>query len=156
MKRMVSSQSPLGALSDSMSVTNPYLYWSTSIRRTFSTVSCTAGILPSAAFSRTAGWISRLWLWSSCLALRSSLQAATADDSLSNVPDTLIQARMSRSIADSLVTGPTLTRTAPGTSPGGTPLAASTWEGWTLPEEQAAPEDTATPSRSKAMTAVSA
>ena len=35
-------------------------------------------------------------------------------------------------------------------------MAASTCEGWTLPEEQAAPEDTATPSRSKAMTAVSA
>src|ERR1700730_12498515 len=48
MKRTVSSDRPLGALSDSMSVSNPYLYWSTSIRRTCSTVSCTAGILPSA------------------------------------------------------------------------------------------------------------
>ena len=35
-------------------------------------------------------------------------------------------------------------------------MAASTWEGCTLPDEQAAPEDTATPSRSKAITAVSA
>jgi hypothetical protein len=35
-------------------------------------------------------------------------------------------------------------------------MAASTWEGCTLPEEQAAPEETAMPSRSKAMTAVSA
>ena len=35
-------------------------------------------------------------------------------------------------------------------------MAASTCEGCTLPEEQAAPEDTATPSRSKAITAVSA
>src|SRR6187397_1724722 len=48
MKRTVSSDRPLGAFSDSISVTNPYLYWSTSIRRTWSTVSCTAGILPSA------------------------------------------------------------------------------------------------------------
>ena len=35
-------------------------------------------------------------------------------------------------------------------------MAASTCEGATLPEEQAAPEDTATPSRSRAITAVSA
>src|SRR5262249_49697941 len=48
MKRTISSESPLGAFSDSISVSNPYLYWSTSIRRTWSTVSCTAGILPSA------------------------------------------------------------------------------------------------------------
>src|SRR6476646_2451561 len=48
MKRTVSSDRPFGAFSDSISVTNPYLYWSTSIRRTWSTVSCTAGILPSA------------------------------------------------------------------------------------------------------------
>src|SRR6516162_8056825 len=48
MKRMVSSERPFGAFSDSICVSNPYLYWSTSIRRTCSTVSCTAGILPSA------------------------------------------------------------------------------------------------------------
>src|SRR5271170_523501 len=48
MNRTVSSDRPLGALSDSISVSNPYLYWSTSIRRTWSTVSCTAGIRPSA------------------------------------------------------------------------------------------------------------
>ena len=34
MKRTVSSDRPFGALSDSISVSNPYLYWSTSIRRT--------------------------------------------------------------------------------------------------------------------------
>ena len=44
MKRTMSSDRPLGALSDSISATNPYLYWSTSIRRTCSTVSCTAAI----------------------------------------------------------------------------------------------------------------
>src|ERR1700722_6441135 len=44
-KRTVSSDKPLGALSDSINVSNPYRYWSTSIRRTRSTVSCTAGIL---------------------------------------------------------------------------------------------------------------
>ena len=35
-------------------------------------------------------------------------------------------------------------------------MAARTWDGWTLPDEQAAPEETAMPSRSRAMTAVSA
>ena len=35
-------------------------------------------------------------------------------------------------------------------------MAASTGDGCTLPEEQAAPDDTATPARSKAITAVSA
>ena len=35
-------------------------------------------------------------------------------------------------------------------------LHSRIWEGHTLPEEQAAPEETAMPSRSKAMTAVSA
>src|SRR5262245_56850093 len=75
---------------------------------------------------------------------------------LSSAPDTLIQAVRNFSIADSVVVGPRLSRTAPCTSGAETPMAASTWEGCTLPEEQAAPDDTATPSRSKAMTAVSA
>src|SRR5690606_5336175 len=44
MNRMISSLSPFGALSLSISVSKPYLYWSTSIRRTCSMVSCTAGI----------------------------------------------------------------------------------------------------------------
>src|SRR5665213_2938775 len=48
MNRTVSSDSPLGALSDSITVSNPYRYWSTSIRLTRSTVSCTAAI-PSSA-----------------------------------------------------------------------------------------------------------
>ena len=59
-------------------------------------------------------------------------------------------------MSDSEVVGPRLTRTAPRASDAETPIAASTWEGVTLPEEQAAPEETAIPSRSKAMTAVSA
>ena len=49
-----------------------------------------------------------------------------------------------------------LTRTAPRAKAGATPMAASTCEGATLPDEQAEPDDTATPSRSKAMIAVSA
>src|SRR2546430_16070461 len=77
-------------------------------------------------------------------------------DCVSNDPDTLIQASIKRSISDSVVLGPRLTRTAALASCGGTPMAASTCEGWTLPEEQAAPADTATPARSKAMTAGSA
>ncbi len=40
----MSSERPLGAFSISMSVAKPYLYWSTSIERTCSIVSCTAGI----------------------------------------------------------------------------------------------------------------
>ena len=75
---------------------------------------------------------------------------------LSNAPDTLIQAVIKRSMSDSVVVGPRLTRTAPRASSCETPIAARTCDGWTLPEEQAAPEDTATPARSKAMTAVSA
>lgn len=59
---------------------------------------------------------------------------------------------MSRSV----VAQPRLTRTAAWVSAGETPMAASTWEGWTLPDEQAAPDETAIPSRSKAITAVSA
>ena len=55
-----------------------------------------------------------------------------------------------------VVVQPRLTRTAPRASAGETPMAARTWEGCTLPDEQAAPDDTATPSRSKAMMAVSA
>ena len=39
---------------------------------------------------------------------------------------------------------------------GGSPIAASTWLGPTLPDEQAAPALTMTPSRSSAMTCVSA
>ena len=61
-----------------------------------------------------------------------------------------------QSTSDSVVVGPRLTRIAPRASAGATPMAASTCEGATLPDEQAAPEDTATPSRSKAITAVSA
>jgi hypothetical protein len=68
----------LGALSDSMSVTNPYLYWSTSRRRTRSTVSCTAGILPSACGFKDRGWISRLWSWS--LWRASTLAGASGGD----------------------------------------------------------------------------
>ncbi len=59
-------------------------------------------------------------------------------------------------MSDSVVVGPRLTRSPPRASSGTTPMAARTCEGWTLPDEQAAPDDTATPARSKAITAVSA
>src|SRR2546429_4040826 len=74
-------------------------------------------------------------------------------DPLTNDPETLIQASIKRSISDSVVLGPRLTRTAARASCAGTPMAESTCEGWTLPEEQAAPEETAIPSRSNAITA---
>ena len=56
----------------------------------------------------------------------------------------------------SVVDQPRLSRTAPCARSGPTPMAASTWDGWTLPDEQAEPDDTAIPSRSKPITAVSA
>ena len=51
---------------------------------------------------------------------------------------------------------PRLSRTAPWASSLPNPMAARTCEGWTLPDEQAEPEDTAIPPRSKPITAVSA
>src|ERR1039458_10062324 len=75
MKRTVSSESPLGAFSDSISVTNPYLYWSTSMLRTRSTVSCTAGILPSAHGFKDRG-LDLSVMVGSLIALRSFLVVA--------------------------------------------------------------------------------
>ncbi len=49
-----------------------------------------------------------------------------------------------------IVDQPRLSRTAPCASSGPTPMAASTWDGWTLPEEQAEPEETAIPSEIEA------
>ena len=51
---------------------------------------------------------------------------------------------------------PRLSRTAPWAISGLNPMASSTWEGWTLPEEQADPEETAMSARSNPITAVSA
>ena len=56
----------------------------------------------------------------------------------------------------SVVDQPRLSRTAPWASSAPIPMASSTCEGWTLPDEQAEPDDTAIPARSKPMTAVSA
>src|SRR6185437_16521352 len=70
--------------------------------------------------------------------------------------DSLIQVPRNCSTSVSVVLQPRLTRTVPRASAGSTPIAVSTVEDCTLPDEQAAPEDTAIPFRSKAMTAVSA
>ena len=56
----------------------------------------------------------------------------------------------------SLDAQPRLTRIAPAASAGATPIAASTWLGPTLPDEQAEPDDTATPSRSSRISSVAA
>src|SRR5258708_33334147 len=77
-------------------------------------------------------------------------------DPLTNDPEVLLQASIKRSISDSVVLGQRLTRSAACAGCAGTPMAESTCEGWTLPDEQAAPEETAIPSRSNAITAVSA
>src|SRR5262249_26085898 len=67
-----------------------------------------------------------------------------------------IQALRKRSISLSLVLGPMLSRIAPELSWSGTPMAASTWDPATLPDEQADPVDTAKPPRSRLMSAFSA
>src|SRR5712671_5601179 len=113
---------------------------------------------PSAAVSRTAGWsVYGRGIAKSDDHVRSPCQAAMSLDLLlSNAPDTLIQARRNLSTSFSVVVAPRLTRTAPRARSAPAPMAARTCEGATFPDEQAAPEDTATPSRSKAITAVSA
>src|SRR5271169_5758384 len=75
---------------------------------------------------------------------------------LDNAVASFLQASRNISTSALVVVQPRLTRMAPRVSAGETPMAASTWHGCTFPDEQAAPDDTATPSRSKAMTAVSA
>ncbi len=54
-----------------------------------------------------------------------------------------------------VVVQPRLMRKAERASRGEMPIAASTWLGATLPEEQAEPVDTAMPARSSAMVSVS-
>ena len=88
-----------------MSVTNPYLYWSTSMRRTCSTVSCTAGILPSAHGFKDRGLdlsvmvaraIAELSLLDGC-GLRAAPQAAMPRLSLSSDRASIFQVSTNRS-----------------------------------------------------------
>src|SRR3984957_19263782 len=158
-KRTVSSDSPFGALSDSINVSNPYRYWSTSIRRTRSTVSCTAGILyPPLAVSRTAVDQSRktITMFHGRNHLLRTVQAVFRRKPLSRVSESFRQASRQRSMSASEVDQPRLSRTAPWANSRPNPIASSTCEGCTLPDEQAEPEETATPPRSKPITAVSA
>src|ERR1700730_16030049 len=161
MKRTVSSQSPLGAFSDSISVSNPYLYWSTLIRRTCSTVSCTAGIsFPPLQFQGLRGGSMGSSMVGLSRFLRSPIagcgQAARPRFPLDSPARSFIQASRNRLISLSPVLGPILSRIAPELSLSGTPMAASTWDAVTLPDEQADPEDTAKPPRSRLISAVSA
>src|SRR5690349_20648544 len=75
---------------------------------------------------------------------------------LRNVSAKLIQAETKDSTSASVESRPKLTRTAPWARAGATPMAASTWEAATLPDEQAAPDDIAKPARSRPITVVSA
>ena len=68
----------------------------------------------------------------------------------------LVQAVANKSKSFSADSHPRLSRIAHLARSAGTPIAASTWLGATLPDEQADPEDTATPARSSAITSVSA
>src|SRR5689334_3911107 len=56
---------------------------------------------------------------------------------------------MKASISALVVLQPTLTRMAHSLSSAGTPIALSTWLGPTLPDEQADPDDTETPFKSR-------
>src|SRR3954447_10069287 len=75
---------------------------------------------------------------------------------LSRVLPSFRQASNALLMSSGSVDQPRLRRTAPCATVGSYPIADNTWDGCTLPEEQADPEDTATPSRSKPITAVSA
>src|ERR1700735_1710792 len=75
---------------------------------------------------------------------------------LDNAPYAFLHAFWNRSTSSSVVVHPTLTRKAAWVKGGAKPIPSSTWEAWTFPDEQAAPEDTATPSRSSDIIAVSA
>src|SRR5215204_5047831 len=126
------------------------------MRRTWSTVSCTAGIFPSAH-----GFKDRGLDWSvmiSCLLLGLSLSpgrphAAMPCVLLGNARTSLFQAFRKQSTSSSLVENPRLTRIAPAPRRGATPMAVSTCEAATLPDEQADPDDTATPARSRPISA---
>src|SRR5688500_14950230 len=125
------------------------------MRRTRSIVSWTAGI----HFLRY-GFKDRgldLSVMVGCFPGRVTLQAAIfcCFRDLYRLSDSLPQAFRNVSISASVVECPRLSRIAPRVSSASIPMAASTWEGVTLPDEQAAPEETATPSRSRAITAVS-
>src|SRR5208282_4300990 len=69
---------------------------------------------------------------------------------------TLRKASAKRSTSASSDAQPKLSRIAPRARSGFTPIAASTCDGATLPDEQAEPELTATPARSSAITSVAA
>ena len=75
---------------------------------------------------------------------------------LDNAVASFLQASRKRSMSASVVLQPRLTRTAPRSSARRNSHGGKDMGGLTLPDEQAAPDETATPSRSKAMTAVSA
>jgi len=85
-----------------------------------------------------------------------TVQAVFRRSPLSKVPASFRQASRQRSMSASEVDQPRLSRTAPLANSPRNPIASSTCDGRTLPEEQAEPEDTAIPARSKPITAVSA
>src|SRR5438105_2728017 len=126
MKRTISSLRPLAAVSDSMSVVKPYLYLSTSMPLTSSIVSRSDMVV----------------LYAAMRARRRAL--------------IVFETAIKRSTSSSVVFQPRLTRMAPLTISGARPMAASTCDLATLPEEQAEPEEIAIPSRSNAMSNVSA
>src|SRR5712664_2950134 len=161
MKRTVSSLSPFGAFSDSISVSNPYLYWSTSIRRTRSTVSCTAGIYSLHCGFKDRGLDQSGRLWSVLRFRRSPIAgcgyaARPLFLPLDSPARSFIQALRKKSISFSALWGPILSRIAPELRFPATPMAASTCDAATLPDEQAEPDDTAKPIRSRLISAVSA
>src|SRR5690349_18132380 len=103
------------------------------------------------------------------LSHRSRLQGPRVDDMemlagrqaalafrLYKVPTTRSHASAKRITSSFVVVHPKLTRKTPSARAGSTPMASSTCDRLTFPDEQAEPEDRATPARSKAINAVSA
>src|SRR5262249_1987749 len=119
---------------------------------------------PPLTVARTAGWICRLWCSRYLGALVPVVdgvalwppQAAMPFLSLSSALARTFQASRKRSTSASVVVQPRLTRTPPRTSTGSAPIAARTCEVCTFPAEQAEPDETAIPLRSKAIIVVSA
>src|SRR5262249_27594918 len=114
---------------------------------------------PPLTVSRTAGWnclCSSVRFDVSNLSPCRRQAAMPCVLPLGSARTTLFQASRKQSTSSSVVENPKLTRIAPRARPESTPMAESTCEAATLPDEQAAPEDTATPARSSAIRAVSA
>src|SRR5215208_1850735 len=114
-----------------------------------SIVFCTAGIGFSPHLSRLQGPRVDGYDGNGAVQAASALRLYRVDTSFSHVSTK----RLTSAFVEF---HPKLIRKAPSASTGSIPMASSTWDRFTLPEEHADPDDSATPSRSKRIRAVSA